>query len=311
MQHEHFRDFDEFAESVRGIDARMMFQTPTDRSWEIDGLRLADLQMQVGRLGSGNIAEGVSSRDTYMLYLPLTDECEYVVNGVTIPKYGFMVMEPGCEFCVSTKYEHDWCNIVIPSDMLPLLPDDEEAPEKMTCRVTRPDRQLAERFLRLVRGPLATATKHPEFESSPAAARAAADLVEVGAVVLAGPDAVPRRATLRPRVPRQTVVRRALEVLEERDRQHIAVPELAGLVGVSERTLRRAFNEYYGIGPVGYLQLRKLHQVHHALQAAELEETTVASVLFQHGVWELGRFASRYRQQFGELPSETLRAKRR
>jgi len=102
-----------------------------------------------------------------------------------------------------------------------------------------------------------------------------------------------------------------LEVLEERDRQHIAVPELAGLVGVSERTLRRAFNEYYGIGPVGYLQLRKLHQVHHALQAAELEETTVASVLFQHGVWELGRFASRYRQHFGELPSETLRAKRR
>jgi len=29
-------------------------------------------------------------------------------------------------------------------------------------------------------------------------------------------------------------------------------------------------------------------------------------VLVQHGIWEFGRFAARYRRQFGETPSETL-----
>jgi len=89
-----------------------------------------------------------------------------------------------------------------------------------------------------------------------------------------------------------------------------SVADLAASAGVSERTLRAAFNEYYGVGPIRDLQLRTLHRVHHALAAAEPDETTVANALFEHGVWELGRFAARYRKQFGELPSETLRAKR-
>jgi AraC family transcriptional regulator, ethanolamine operon transcriptional activator len=29
-------------------------------------------------------------------------------------------------------------------------------------------------------------------------------------------------------------------------------------------------------------------------------------VLTRHGIWEFGRFAARYRRQFGELPSTTL-----
>jgi len=34
---------------------------------------------------------------------------------------------------------------------------------------------------------------------------------------------------------------------------------------------------------------------------------TVADTLVQNGIWEFGRFASRYRHHFGELPSETVR----
>ena len=39
------------------------------------------------------------------------------------------------------------------------------------------------------------------------------------------------------------------------------------------------------------------------------EEVSVADVLLQHGEWEFGRFAARYRRLFGELPSETRRTK--
>jgi AraC family ethanolamine operon transcriptional activator len=80
---------------------------------------------------------------------------------------------------------------------------------------------------------------------------------------------------------------------------------------VSERTLRTAFNECYGVSPVRYLQVRNLHRVHRALRKAEPDETSVADVLLWHGEWEFGRFATRYRRLFGELPSETLKAKHR
>ena len=41
-----------------------------------------------------------------MLYGLLTEEREYAANGVVIPKHAFMVLEPGCEFCIATKFEH-------------------------------------------------------------------------------------------------------------------------------------------------------------------------------------------------------------
>jgi AraC family ethanolamine operon transcriptional activator len=80
---------------------------------------------------------------------------------------------------------------------------------------------------------------------------------------------------------------------------------------VSERTLQNVFREYYGLGPVRYLQLRQLHRIRHALRAADPEAVSVTDVVVRHGEWQFGRFASRYRQLFGELPSETLRTKRR
>ena len=314
MESEHFRDFDEFAESVRDVDAQMLFRNPTHRTWEINHLNLPRVHVQLGRLGSGNIVEGISRPDGYLLYLPLTDECEYSANGVTVPKHGFMVLEPGCDFCISTRYEHDWCTIVVPSDVLPHRNAREEKssePDKMICRVTRPDRQVAEQFLALVRGPLTVAARHPEFEGSLASTRVAADLLRVGSLVLGKRDTAERSPPGRPKASRQEIIRRSMELLEEREGEHIAVPNLAAAANVSERTLRTAFDEYYGVGPVGYLQLRKLHQVRRALQAAEPDEVTVSSVLLEHGIWDFGRFAARYRHQFDELPSETLRAKRR
>ena len=95
--------------------------------------------------------------------------------------------------------------------------------------------------------------------------------------------------------------------MEQQSPTMVQVSDLVVATGVSERTLRSAFKEYYGIGPNRYLVIRQLHQVHRALSQADPEGTSVSKILFDHGVWELGRFATRHRQLFGELPSETLR----
>jgi AraC family ethanolamine operon transcriptional activator len=108
----------------------------------------------------------------------------------------------------------------------------------------------------------------------------------------------------RPKLPRREIIRRAEGVLEERD--HVSVQELATATQVPERTLRKAFNEFFGVGPTRYLQLRKLHAIYRTLRKAEPGETSVSQVFIANGEWEFGRVAGRYRRLFGELPSETL-----
>jgi hypothetical protein len=115
MQTRTYRDFDAFSSAVRDIDSVMLLQNPKRRNWTISHVNLPEIHVQLGRLGSGNIVEGQSWPDGYLLYLPLTDACAYSANGTVLDKGSFMVLEPGCEFCVSTKDEHDWCSVFVPS----------------------------------------------------------------------------------------------------------------------------------------------------------------------------------------------------
>jgi AraC-like DNA-binding protein len=59
------------------------------------------------------------------------------------------------------------------------------------------------------------------------------------------------------------------------------------------------------MGPIRYLNLRRMHLVRRALLRADPSKT-VTQVATDHGFWELGRFAVGYRALFGESPSATL-----
>jgi len=158
---------------------------------------------------------------------------------------------------------------------------------------------------------LATAARYPEFESSLGATVAAGDLLELGTLVLGRQQERKTDDAGRFKFSRTEIIRRSKKLLEQREGEHVSVGELAAASGVSERTLRTAFCETFGVGPVRYLQLRRLHRIERALRVANPEEISLAEVLARHGVWQFGRCAARYQRLFGELPSETLRPKRR
>jgi AraC-like DNA-binding protein len=82
--------------------------------------------------------------------------------------------------------------------------------------------------------------------------------------------------------------------------------EVCATIGVEERTFRNSCHEHLGMSPQRYFALRRMQLVRGALLRANLS-TTVTRVAFDHGYWELGRFAAKYRALFGELPSITLR----
>ena len=105
---------------------------------------------------------------------------------------------------------------------------------------------------------------------------------------------------------RSGVVRRAQDYLRAHAHKPVYVLDLCGATGVSERTLRGAFLDQCGMGPIRYLKLRRLHQVRRTLRSTVPEATSVKAVALENGFWDLGRFATEYRQHFRESPSQTL-----
>lgn len=82
--------------------------------------------------------------------------------------------------------------------------------------------------------------------------------------------------------------------------------EVAQAVGTSVRTLSGAFRAFRGYTPGAYLRGQRLDGVRRALQQAGPGDT-VGWIASQWGYVNMGEFARSYRQQFGELPSATLR----
>lgn len=90
----------------------------------------------------------------------------------------------------------------------------------------------------------------------------------------------------------------------------IGVEEMAGLVGVSSRSVQTAFRRLRGCTPMQYVQRRRLELARGFLQAPT-PATTVTGVAVDCGMFHFGRFAAAYRALFGEKPSETLARSRR
>lgn len=114
-----------------------------------------------------------------------------------------------------------------------------------------------------------------------------------------------RRISNVPMLSHARVVRRTEDALAESLDTPIYVLDLCHAAGVSERTLRNAFQSLYGMSPIRFLHLRRLHQVRRALRRGA--QASVTEVALRFGFGNLGRFAVEYRQLFGESPSHTLR----
>jgi AraC family ethanolamine operon transcriptional activator len=102
------------------------------------------------------------------------------------------------------------------------------------------------------------------------------------------------------------VVRNAEEYMIANLRHDIDTQKLCNAAGTSERTLRNAFNDLFGVSPNRYLSMLRLCAASRNLRGADTRRRTVKSVALSCGLWDLSRFADNYRRLFGELPNQTL-----
>jgi AraC family ethanolamine operon transcriptional activator len=103
------------------------------------------------------------------------------------------------------------------------------------------------------------------------------------------------------------LIDKAVDYCEYREDEAIRISELCRELGVSERTLRFAFQSLTGMPPLAFLKRQRLNRIYRILRNSDPAEMLVKQVAYPHGFSHLGQFSRDYRQLFGEAPSETLR----
>ena len=108
------------------------------------------------------------------------------------------------------------------------------------------------------------------------------------------------------RPPGAALGRRAIEVADA-NVGPVMVATLCSQLRVSPSTLENAFKTVTGVTPHAFFLRRRLNAARNVLLREDPAGRRVTDVATELGFSELGRFAVRYREMFGETPSETLR----
>lgn len=304
-----FRDLDAYIASIKGADFRYTMTRPDGRYWNIDRVLLpGGLFVQYTRGGCGSILE--SGTPDFFFNLLVHGQGPFTALGEELDRATAVLMPPGSECFTSTPGRYGCYVVTIPKQLVStncaLKAFDRAGTRKArTIRATSAKRDSVRPLLARF---FANMAAYPEILSSPASLTEFRDeLIAVVGREYGNERKAP--ATRRGPIAKvdETVISRAVEAIEAFNRPYLAMNDLAATAGVAERTLREGFNRYLGISPRQYMQLRTLHRACTALASGHAEETTVARVATDLGIWDLGRFALRYRLLFGELPSNTLR----
>lgn len=103
---------------------------------------------------------------------------------------------------------------------------------------------------------------------------------------------------------RRRLVQRACDHVASQPDALPTVPDLCEHLHVSRRTLQYAFETVVSTSPVVYLRTLRLNAARRDLLTGAAP--TVQDAAGRHGFWSLSQFASDYRRQFAERPSQTL-----
>jgi transcriptional regulator GlxA family with amidase domain len=109
-----------------------------------------------------------------------------------------------------------------------------------------------------------------------------------------------------PALSRSRLVARALDVLHATPDEPVSVTSVCDALGITERTLQRAFQDCLGMSLRDYERERRLRGVHGAI-LAEGDRRSITDIAMSFGFWHLGRFSGAYAALFGCLPTETRR----
>jgi len=300
--------FDEIAEALQGLDGRVTLTGLEQEKWCIHHYSIGRVSIHVGQDGAPNLYEGASESDALILFLPLANQEVIRFDGREVGCVSLASIAPGHSVTVASAAPNHYAACKIPIDLLAGSKrfndgDIDAFATSNAIWVLSADRMNHIRKL---------LTRLIAADCRLVSVQAARTAEEEWITLMLDASRFPSGQNVRgrPAFSRQRIISKALECIQGSQDETLYVEDLCNAAGVSERTLRGVFNEYFGIGPIRYLRQRRLHRIRAALLATQQGRDTISSIASGFGVWDFGRFAREYKATFGELPSQTLYGER-
>ena len=303
------RDHDELASLVRGLQCEFIQPDPGAFKAEFTGLRLQDATVQFIQTPLRYVCKGIPSGDRMMFLFSMKMQPEFAWKGQVLDPRAIIFLPPQAEHH-KINPANSWC-AAVSLERAPLekalgsLSGSEPVLNLQTSRVLLPEAGAFEALRRRLEAVHAAIALDPSFLTVPEARRGLEE-----SVLSALMPALGTASRVRPAgygtVTTARVVRQVEEFLSATLGEPLYLADLCAAAGVGERTLRYIFQGRYGISPIRYLKLRRLHQIRRALNRADPDLNTVQSIANRCGIWHLGRFAQEYKSFFRETPLETL-----
>jgi AraC-like DNA-binding protein len=305
-----FRDHDELSSMIQGGESEFIQRCPGAFSGRFTILGLDTATIQIGEMDLPYLGRGSPSGDRLVFVLHLKPLHGYVWKGRPLPP-GFIVALPsGSEHQDLTPGGSTWAAISFHRDRLERAFTAFDPARRPAgpgeSQVLVPRRDAFDVLRRQLAAVLASVRADPSLLEVADARRGIEEslLSALGtAVGTASQSSAPGYGA----AARTRVTKRVEAYLSSNPSEAIYLADLCAVAGIGERALRYIFEERYGMSPVRYLKVRRLHRVRRALRRAEPERNTVSSIARRFGIWHLGRFASEYKALFDESPLETLK----
>jgi AraC-like DNA-binding protein len=303
-----FTDPHEYRDRLHGADERVMILARGDYRAELTHLDFGAVLLQRSRQSLPQIAAGGAHPGlTSIVLLSHPNPPEVRVNGTGAGYGDVLVLGPGSEYHLRFADGLCWGSLSMPTEMVIASAGaltGGEMSQPSGPRLLNPPSEALGRMRALHETSAIMAASAPDgLHPEVAAALRHALIVSMVACLAAGGED-DGSAALDSRAAR--VMRRFMELVEAEPAGPLYMLDVCAELGVSGRTLRQYCLRHLGMGPNRYLWLRRMHLARRAL-ASGGGAATVTQVANEFGFGELGRFAVRYRELFGETPSATLR----
>lgn len=251
MQRSVFRDFDEFAEFVRGIEGRFMPTGPSSTEWWVQGSQASRVSVQELQIGACATFAGTGEPGKIAVGVPMTDARRMRIDATALRDDSFILMQGAQPFTFTGIGPTRWAGITLPFDH-PCL--DPRTLELLVAGRSVRKRTQVESLTHL-RGLV-----NRMLSSDPAvrvATPAAAAMVEQDislAIARVLQSSCDGRETKRGRLHayHARAVARCLDLIDATHAETLYIEDLARVAAVSERTLRTLFQQYLGFLRYGY-----------------------------------------------------------
>ena len=295
--------FDEYSDKIREAHALAFKAPPLTGRWDFARFLLHQTILQFGSEGNETIIHGVTRSDAYCLLMQSAKGADRIVfDGWAIKWPEIVVIPPASYFTFTSRGLTQWISLSVPTELV--NGDTNRGLEHLVSignsktLITPPVAEFEQFIDAATMARKAVQFARPKRKINLQAIEGS--LLRILASILS--DSVGERRFFDKRS--EKVMSKVLERLR-RDNQ-IQVLTLAQAAGVSERTLHRIFQKYFGMGPKRYLKIRQLNLVRRAIRQNHFTPVGVTGILTENGVTEFGRFAIEYKALFSESPTETL-----